>query len=233
VREEVEASLRRLQTDYIDVYQVHWPDFDTPFEETAETFAALHREGKIRAIGVSNFSPEQMDAWRQAAPLHSNQSQLNLFEDHLKDTVFTYCAENNIGTLTWGTLAHGLLTGKFTAETTFPSDDHRSRRPMFQGDTFKQYLAAVERLKQFAAERGKTVAQLAVRWALDQPGVTTVLWGARRPGQLDEVEGALGWTLSQEELRTIQNILAETIQNPVPPRKNAGPMRRSEVQGNT
>jgi aryl-alcohol dehydrogenase-like predicted oxidoreductase len=230
IRKEVEDSLRRLGTDYIDLYQIHWPDPESPIELAAETFRKLHEEGKIRAIGVSNYSVEQMETWRQAAPLHSNQPQLNLFEDHLKDTVFRYCADHGIGTLTWGTLAHGLLTGKFTESTTFPEDDFRSKRQMFKPPYFKQYLDAVEKLKVFAAERGKTVAQLAVRWTLEQPGVTVALWGARRPDQLGELTGAVDWSLSREELVEIDRIIAETVTNPVPPRKNAGPPARSQVK---
>lgn len=230
ILKEVDDSLRRLRNDYIDLYQIHWPDRETPIEETAETLHQLYKQGKIRAIGVSNYSPEQMDVWRQVAPLHSNQPQLNLFEDHLKDTVFRYCAEHHIGTLTWGTLAHGLLTGKFDENTTFPEDDHRHRRPMFQGETFKQYLAAVERLKQLAAENGKTVAQLAVRWALQQPGVSVALWGARRPEQLKEVEGVMGWALSEEELAQIDQILSETVTDPVQPKPNPGPPHRSDIK---
>jgi len=233
IRQEIEDSLRRLRTDYIDLYQVHWPDPDTPIEETAEELHRLYKEGKIRAIGVSNYTPDQMDVWRQVAPLHSNQLQLNLFEAHLLDTAFAYCADHDIATLTWGTLAHGLLTGKITADTTFPEDDLRSRHPLFKGERFRQYLAAVERLKALAAEFGKTVTQLAVRWVLAQRGVTVALWGARRPQQLDEVEGAMGWNLSAEDLEQIQRILRETVTDPVKPREKQGPPARSELEPHT
>jgi aryl-alcohol dehydrogenase-like predicted oxidoreductase len=229
IKKELEASLRRLKTDYIDLYQIHWPDPETPFEETAEALHGLYEEGKIRAIGVSNYNIEQMDAWRKVAPLHSCQPQLNLFESHLSDTVFTYCAEQNIGTLTWGTLAHGLLTGKFTANSTFPSDDLRHNNPMFKGDRFRQYLAAVDELKALAAEKGKTVAQLAVRWALQQPGVSVALWGARRPDQLEETLGVSGWTLSAHDLSRIEAILSKHIKDPVTPSPNPGPPPRSKV----
>ncbi|MBA4492733.1 aldo/keto reductase [Paenactinomyces guangxiensis] len=230
ILKEVDDSLRRLRTDYIDLYQIHWPDPETPIEETAETLYQLYKAGKIRAIGVSNYNPEQMDEWRRVAPLHSNQPPLSLFTDHLKETVFRYCKQHNIGTLTWGTLAHALLTGKFDENSTFPEDDLRHRHPMFQGERFKQYLAAVEKLKQMAAGRGKTVAQLAVRWALDQPGVSLVLWGARRPDQLAEIEGVMNWNLSKDELEQIEKIVSETVTNPVPPNPNSGPPLRSAVK---
>ncbi|SFI95404.1 aldo/keto reductase [Thermoflavimicrobium dichotomicum] len=229
ILKEIDDSLRRLRTDYIDLYQIHWPDPDTPIEETAETLYELYQAGKIRAIGVSNFSPEQMDAWRKVAPLHSNQPQLNLFQSHLKDTVFRYCHENQIGTLTWGTLAHGLLTGKFTADATFPKDDLRHNHPLFTGERFKQYLQAIERLKAFAKEKGKSITQLAVRWVLDQPGVTCALWGARRPEQLEEAAGTVGWSLTSEDLAYMDQILKETVPVPYQPPAKFGPPSRSDL----
>lgn len=228
IRKEIDDSLKRLRTDYIDLYQVHWPDPETPIEDTAETLLRLYEQGKIRAIGVSNYNPEQMDQWRKAAPLHSNQPQLNLFQQYWLDT-FEYCEKNNIGTLVWGPLAHGLLTGKFTAESTFPEDDLRHHNPMFKGDRFRQYLAAVEKLKAFAAEKGKSVMQLAIRWVLQQPGVTVALWGARRPDQLAEVPGVMGWELSTDDLKRIEGIVRETVSDPVPKPENFGPPSRTQA----
>lgn len=230
ILKEVDDSLRRLRTDYIDLYQVHWPDPETPIEETAETLYHLFEQGKIRAIGVSNYSPEQMEQWQKHAPLHSNQPQLNLFQAHLLDTVFSYCYEQNIGTLTWGTLAHGLLTGKFSADATFPETDLRHHNPLFKGERFVQYLSAVEKLKAFAAERGKTIIQLAIRWALEQKGVTVALWGARRPEQLEEAAGATGWHLSSEEVEQMNRIVEETIIDPVQPKAKFGPPSRTEIK---
>lgn len=226
---EVEDSLRRLRTDYIDLYQVHWPDPEVPIEETAETLHKLYQEGKIRAIGVSNYSPEQMDIWQQAAPLHSNQPRLNLFQMEELDTTFRYCAEHQIGTLTWGTLAHGLLTGKFTPDATFPQNDFRHHNPMFQGERFHQYLSAVDELKKLAEEKGKTVSQLAVRWALQQKGVSVALWGARRPEQLEDASGVMGWELTAEDLTRIDRILREKVTDPVPPEQSFGPPSRSQL----
>jgi aryl-alcohol dehydrogenase-like predicted oxidoreductase len=227
---EVEDSLRRLRTDYIDLYQVHWPDPEVPIEETAESLHRLYQDGKIRAIGVSNYSPEQMDIWRQAAPLHSNQPRLNLFQTEELDTTFRYCAEHQIGTLTWGTLAHGMLTGKFTPDTTFPKDDFRHHSPMFQGEHFRQYLSAVDELKKLAEEKGKTVTQLAIRWALQQTGVSVALWGARRPEQLKEADGVMGWELTAEDLARIDRILREKVTNPIPAEESFGPPSRSQLQ---
>ncbi|OYD06193.1 aldo/keto reductase [Paludifilum halophilum] len=229
LEKELEDSLRRLKTDVIDLYQIHWPDPETPIEETAETLNRFYEQGKIRAIGVSNYNEEQMAAWQKAAPLHSNQPQLNLFQDSLKDTVFPYCDQHEVGTLTWGTLAHGLLSGKFDENTTFPEDDLRHNHPMFQGERFKQYLGAVKDLKELAAEKGKSVLQLSVRWVLQQPGVTTALWGARRPQQLEEVPGVFGWELSTEDLERIETILRKNITNPAPQGID-GPPSRSAVK---
>lgn len=231
ILQEIDDSLRRLRTEYIDLYQIHWPDPEVPIGETAETLYQLLEQGKIRAIGVSNYTPEQMEQWQQYAPLHSNQSQLNLFQTHLLETTFAYCHEKEIGTLTWGTLAHGLLTGKFTPHSTFPEDDLRHRNPLFQGEQFIQYLNAVEELKQFAAEKGKSITQLAIRWALDQEGVTTALWGVRRPEQLKEAIGSLGWHLSPEEIGEIRQIVDKHVTDPVKPKPNPGPPARSNVRG--
>ncbi|PRX38780.1 aryl-alcohol dehydrogenase-like predicted oxidoreductase [Planifilum fimeticola] len=217
ILEEIGQSLRRLRTDWIDLYQIHWPDPETPIEETAETLLSLYEKGVIRAVGVSNFRPEQMEAWRKVAPLHANQLQLNLFRQHFLETAFRHCRRHDIGTLAWGTLASGLLTGKFSADTSFPENDARRYDPMFQGERFRQYLAATEELKKAAAERGRTVTQLAVRWTLQQPGVTVALWGARRPDHLDEVPGVFGWSLSHQDFARIDDILRKTVTKPLPP----------------
>jgi aryl-alcohol dehydrogenase-like predicted oxidoreductase len=144
--QEVEDSLRRLQTDVIDLYQVHWPDPNTAIEETAEAMAALYRAGKIRAIGVSNFSPEQMDAFRAVAPLHTAQPPYNLFERGIEKAVLPYCRDNGITTLVYGSLSRGLLSGRMNAETSFPADDLRHNDPKFQMPRFRQYVTAVEKL---------------------------------------------------------------------------------------
>jgi aryl-alcohol dehydrogenase-like predicted oxidoreductase len=210
IRKEIEDSLRYLNTDYIDIYQIHWPDLDTPIEETAAAMEKLYEEGKIRAIGVSNYNVEQMEAWRKVAPLHSNQPQFNLFERHAQEEIIPYCLENNIAVLAYSPLARGLLTGKYDEEVIFPEGDTRADDAKFQGQQFRRNLRVIAELKKLARARSKTVAQLAVRWVLDQPGLTVALWGARRPGQITEAAGAADWTLSSEELAKIEAIFAET-----------------------
>src|SRR5580658_7835679 len=192
---EVEDSLRRLRTDYIDIYQVHWPDPLVPIEETAAAMQTLFDQGKIRAIGVSNFSVEQMQQFRGVAPLHVLQSPYNLFERGIEADLLPYCRENNISTFGYGALCRGLLSGRMRSDTAFARDDLRRTDPKFRQPRFAQYLSAVQRLDRLAQERfGKHVIELAVRWMLDQ-GVTTALWGARHPDQLQPVDEVTGWRL--------------------------------------
>lgn len=226
IQKEVEDSLRRLQTETIDIYQVHWPDPETPMEETARAMEDLFTSGKIRAIGVSNFSPAQMDEFRKSAPLHSLQPPYNLFEREIEDEILPYCRENGIATITYGGLCRGLLTGKMREDTQFTGDDLRKNDPKFQGERYRQYLDAVAELDRFARERyGKNVLALALRWLIDQPEVTTALWGARRPEQLDPVSEVEGWSLDRQAFKEIDDILGRCITDPVGPEFMAPPSR--------
>jgi len=226
IEREVEDSLKRLQTDRIDIYQIHWPDPKTPMEETARALEKLYQAGKIRAIGVSNFTPSQMDELRKSVPLHSLQPPYNLFERGIEQDILPYCRENGIATITYGGLCRGLLTGKMREDTQFTGDDLRKSDPKFQGDRYRQYLSAVAELDQFARERyQKNVLALALRWLVDQPGVTTALWGARKPEQLDPVDEIEGWSLNQEAMATIDGILEKCITDPVGPEFMAPPAR--------
>jgi aryl-alcohol dehydrogenase-like predicted oxidoreductase len=222
---EVEHSLRRLRTDYIDIYQVHWPDPLVTVEETAAAMYTLFRQGKIRAIGVSNFSVAQMEQFRRVAPLHVLQPPYNLFERAIEADLLPYCRENRIATLGYGALCRGLLSGRMRPDTIFDGDDLRRTDPKFLAPRFAQYLAAVQRLDRLARERfGKRVIELAVRWMLDQ-GITTALWGARHPDQLQPVDGVTGWQLDASAKAEIDRILRETITDPVGPDFMAPPAR--------
>jgi len=224
---EVEDSLRRLQTSYIDIYQVHWPDPLVPIEETAETMSRLFQEGKIRAVGVSNYSPQQMDRFRAVAPLHTDQPPYNLFERQIDRDVLPYLRENGISTLVYGPLCRGLLTGKMKADTQFTGDDLRKVDPKFQPPRFGQYLRAVELLDQFAQKNyGKRVIDLAIRWALDQPGVSVALWGARHPEQVQTVDNVDGWKLDADALKAICGIVRDTVSDPIGPEFMAPPARQ-------
>ena len=225
---EAEASLRRLRTDYIDLYQVHWPDPLVSIEETAEAVQTLFDQGKIRAIGVSNFSVAQIERFRRVAKLHVVQPPYNLFERAIETELLPYCRQHGIATLTYGALCRGLLSGKLQADARFHGDDLRLTDPKFQSPRYAEYLAAVRRLDQFAMDHyGKRVIHLAVRWLLDQ-GVTTALWGARRPDQLHAVDEVFGWSLDVAAKVEIDRILRETIADPVGPEFMA-PAPRPEV----
>jgi aryl-alcohol dehydrogenase-like predicted oxidoreductase len=226
IAKEIEDSLRRLRTDVIDIYQVHWPDPNTPIEETAEALGALYKAGKIRAIGVSNFDPAQMQAFRAVAPLHTAQPPYNLFEREAETDVLPYCADHKIATLAYGALCRGLLSGGMKADSKFTGDDLRRNDPKFQAPRFQQYLDAVARLDTFARKNyGKRVVHLAVRWILDKQKLSIALWGARHPGQLDPVAEVMSWKLDVSALAEIDRILAETVKNPVGPEFMAPPAR--------
>jgi len=223
---EVEQSLRRLRTDYIDIYQVHWPDPLTPIEECAEAMLALYHQGKIRAIGVSNFSRKQMHEFREIAPIHTVQPPYNLFEREAEVEVLPYCLWHGIATLVYEPICRGLLSGRMNPDTRFEGDDQRNTDPKFQAPRYGQYLRAVDALDRFARENfGKRVMHLALRWALDQPGVSVALMGARRPEQLAPLSEVMGWTLGNDALAAIDRIVRDAVTDPVGPEFMAPPTR--------
>ena len=190
-------SLRRLRTDYIDIYQVHWPDPLVPIEETAEAMQTLFDQRKIRVIGVSNFSVAQIKRFRRVAQLHVVQPPYNLFEREIEAELLPYCLRSGLATLTYGALCRGLLSGKLQEDTHFEGDDLRLTDPKFRPPRYAQYLTAVRRLDQFARQRyGKRVIHLAVRSLLDQ-GATAALWGARHPDQLQPIDEVFGLPLQR------------------------------------
>ncbi|MEB2307686.1 MAG: aldo/keto reductase [Candidatus Brocadiaceae bacterium] len=224
--QEVTDSLQRLRTDVIDIYQVHWPDSSVPIEETASAMNQLYQQGKIRAIGVSNYSPDQMNIFRQAAPLHVVQPPYNLFERQQEQDVLAYTRTYHLTTLTYGALCRGLLTGRMKPDTQFSGDDLRRIDPKFQQPHYGEYLEAVAQLDRFARKRfKKSVLLLAVRWLLDQPGVSIALWGARRPGQVDAVSEVMGWAIDDESRMIIDQILRDAIKKPIGPEFMAPPSR--------
>lgn len=226
IMQEINDSLIRLNTDYIDIYQVHWPDAATPIEETATAMAELLQAGKIRAIGVSNYSREDIMAFKKCAPVHTSQPPYNLFERELDSGALAYCREQGISLLTYGALCRGLLSGAVSAERKFVGDDLRRWDPKFRKPRLAQYLDAVERLDRFAQEHyHKRVIHLAVRWILDR-GVEIALWGARRPEQLVPALEIAGWSLDESAMIEIDRIVAECITDPVGPEFMAPPVRR-------
>jgi aryl-alcohol dehydrogenase-like predicted oxidoreductase len=225
ILQEVDDSLRRLRSDHIDIYQIHWPDPKVTIEETADAMRTLFDSGKIRAIGVSNFSVDQMEQFRRVAPLHVLQSPFNLFEQQIANDALPYCRNHNIATLGYGALCRGLLTGRMRADTAFEGDDLRRTDPKFMEPRFSQYLSVVKQLDRLAEDRfDKRVIHLAVRWMLDR-GITAALWGARHPGQLEPVEGVSGWQLDETAMTEIVRVLRDTITDPVGPEFMAPPSR--------
>jgi aryl-alcohol dehydrogenase-like predicted oxidoreductase len=225
ILQEVDDSLRRLRTDYIDIYQVHWPDPKVPVEETAEAMRSLYEAGKIRAIGVSNFSVAQMERFRQVAPLHVLQPPYNLFERAIEPDVLPYARAHRIATLGYGALCRGLLSGRMRPDTTFDGDDLRRIDPKFQPPRFAQYVEAVRQLDEFAQRRfGRRVIELAVRWMLDQ-GISVALWGARHPDQVQAALGVAGWSLQSADREQIERIVSTAIPEPVGPEFMAPPPR--------
>jgi aryl-alcohol dehydrogenase-like predicted oxidoreductase len=226
LRKELEDSLKRLQTDYIDIYQIHWPDESVPFEETAKTLLDFQKQGKIKAIGVSNFSPSQMQAFRKTASIHTSQNPFNLFERAIEEETFPYSEKNGLYTLAYGSLCRGLLSGKMNENSSFKGDDLRNHDPKFQKPLFLEYFNAVEALKKFARENyNKSVLALSVRGVLDQ-GHTIALWGARHPNQLDDIDEVMGWKLDENAFTKIDSILSENIKHPVGPEFMAPPIRK-------
>ena len=208
----IEESLRRLGTDYVDLYLVHWPDLERPIEETMRALQDVLASGKARYVGVSNFSVEQMQAGLALGPLHAHQMGYNLFDRRVEKEIMPFCERHGIGVMSYGSLSYGLLTGTFTPETRFVDWDWRSKgrafgQPIFEGDNFLRNLRVVDDLRQVAQARGVTLPQLAMNWVLRKPIVGVGLTGPRKPSEIEDTVGAVGWSLSGEELARIDEIM--------------------------
>ncbi len=218
IQREIDDNLRRLQIDYIDLYQLHWPDPLVPIAQTANAMREAYEAGKIRALGVSNCSARQMAEFSAVAQLHASQPPLNIFEREAQETVVPYCRKHDIAVLAWSALCRSLLTGKIRADQTFPANDIRSSDPKFQPPRLAQYVAAVDALDRYAqAHYGKRVLHLALRWLLDQPGVTVALWGAKRPEQLAPAGEVFGWKLTPDDMQAIDRMVREHVKDPIGP----------------
>jgi aryl-alcohol dehydrogenase-like predicted oxidoreductase len=206
LRKGIERSLRQLGTDYVDLFQVHWPDSSTPFEETGAALEELVTEGKARYAGVSNFDADQMAELGETREVDTLQPPYHLFRREIEAEILPYCRENGIGVLVYGPLAHGLLSGKVDTETEFPEGDWRADSDVFQGERFEGNLQIVGELSRFAGERGWTVAQLAVAWTLSSPGVDVAIVGARRPDQIEGTAPAGDIDVTPEDRGEIDEI---------------------------
>ena len=207
---ECEASLKRLGTDYIDLYQIHWPDVSTPISETMEALEILKDQGKIRAAGVSNYSLEEMKQASAVIDLASNQLPYSMVRRNIEKDIVPWCEENNCGILAYSPLQRGLLTGKITPETRFAPGDSRPELPHFKMSNLIKTNDFLEKIKPLAAERSLSLAQLVIRWTIQQPGISVALVGARNQAQVEQNAGAAGFELSAEEMERISASL-ETL----------------------
>lgn len=211
IKREVEASLKRLQVDVIDLYQIHWPDPEEYIEEAWSTMADLVKEGKVRYIGVSNFSVEQMKRIEHIHPVASLQPPYSMLRRDIEDEILPYCKEKNIGVVVYSPMQKGLLTGKYNVETVknLAPDDHRRNDPMFKEPQISINTKLVEKLKSLSERYGKTPGQLAIAWVLRRPEVTSAIVGIRKPSQIEELIPAADWRLSEEDIELIETWLKE------------------------
>lgn len=211
LRKGVEESLRALDLDHIDLYQVHWPDENTPAEETAGALQELVDEGKIRHAGVSNYNAEQMAAFDRTRPVETLQPPYHLFRRGIEQEVLPYTREHDIGVLVYSPLASGLLTGTMSPDATFEDSDWRSQATAFRGETLRRNLEVVDRLADFASGRGITVSQLAIAWTLAQQGVHVAIVGARSARNIENSLAAADVELNQDDLAEIERITADGV----------------------
>ena len=214
VIERAEGCLRRLETDFLDLLLIHWPDHNTPFEEPMRALEKLKQDGKIRHYGVSNFTPEMMDECEEYGHLAANQVGYHMFDRRMESEVLPYCLDKNIGFMAYGTLGFGLLSGAFTDETSFGKGDWRSGGnafglPLFREEEFAKELRVVDRLKAIAKRHDKSVAQMAIAWTLGNPAVSVGLVGVRNEWELKENVAAADWKLSADVREEIDAIFAE------------------------
>jgi len=210
VYSEIDASLRRLGVDEIDLYQMHWPDPETDIEEGWSAMADMVKAGKVRYVGVSNFSIEQL---KRIQPIHriaSLQPPYSMLKRNIESEILDYCAANQIGVVVYSPMQKGLLTGNFQKRLGhLAADDHRKQDPDFQNPRLNVHLELVERLRPIAAKQGKSVAQLAIAWVLRRPEVTAAIVGARQPSQIEETVQASEWVLSEEDTQILDKLLAD------------------------
>ena len=212
----IEKSLKNLNSDYVDVYMVHWPDLNTPFEETMRALDDVVQQGKARAIGISNFRRGQIETSMTTRRVDVAQYCWNMFDRRMDQEILPYCREHNMGVMAYGSLAYGLLSGTFHADMTFDEGDWRARQgrmgginlfqTMFGPDHFPHNIKAVEELKGLAASYGRSLPQFALRWTLSHPAVSTALVGCRKAAEVEDNVGALGWDIRQEDFAEIDAI---------------------------
>lgn len=209
----IDRSLRRLRTEYVDLYQLHWPDPKTPVEESMQALDDLVRAGKVRYVGVSNFDVPLLRRCLTVRHIDSLQVNYNMLQRGIEAKILPFCAAEGIGAVIYSPLAMGLLTGKYTADAVFAGDDERSNNHLFRGDHLRRNLRFIENLRPIAAAQGVTITQLALNWTLRNPAVTVALAGAKRPSQVEENLQGQGWRLSDEAQDHIEVLLGELEQD--------------------
>ena len=209
VAEALDHSLRALQTDHVDLYQLHNYPTGVPLEEALEALAAARESGKARYVGVSNFTIEQLRVAQSIRPIQSLQPRLNALQREVARDLLPFCQQQGIGVIVYSPLATGLLTGRYRPGHQFAPDDERSRSPRFQGETFARALAVADELAEVAREKGVTLVHLAISWTLAQPGVTAAIVGAKTPEQVEEHRPAADLRLTTADLARIDVIAAK------------------------
>jgi len=208
VIKECEDSLRRLRTDYIDLYQIHWPDVTTPISETMEAVAQLIQEGKVLAAGVCNYNAQQLAEAEKTLKQATDQVPYSMVERQIEEDVTPYCLEHGKGILAYSPLQRGLLTGKITDDYKFEEGDHRPNTKHFRPENRKQVNQFLDKIRPIADGYGVTLAQLVINWTIQQPAVAAALVGARDPKQVKENAKALDFMLTGEEINQINTLLA-------------------------
>ncbi|MBS7563769.1 aldo/keto reductase [Mucilaginibacter sp. Bleaf8] len=209
--QECENSLKRLGTDYIDLYQIHWPDETTPIDETMEAILRLQEQGKIRQAGVSNYSVQQMQEAEKTIKLASNQVPFSMVKRDIEQDLVPYCIENNKAILAYSPMERGLLTGKMKAGQQFGEGDHRASLKYFKDENIERTNAFLQKIKPLADEKNATLGQLVIRWTIERPGITIALVGARNAEQATQNAKAIDVKLSQEEIQFINTELDKLV----------------------
>jgi aryl-alcohol dehydrogenase-like predicted oxidoreductase len=226
IETEIKRSLERLQTDYIDIYQIHWPDPLVPIKETTKAMKELKMEGKIRAIGVSNCTVEQIRGFAQTVEIEALQNPYNIFEREIEEDVLPHSLREDITLIAYRPLCQGLLTGKLKEDVDYSKHVVKKDDPKYKQPRYGQYLEAVKKLDDLAQEKfDRSVMDLAIQWILDNKG-TIALWGAWKPEYLKLVNEVIGWKIDEKTRKEIDNIVERTIKDPVGPEFLAPPTRQ-------
>ena len=209
INQEIDINLKKLGTDYIDVYQIHWPDPNTPIDDTLFAMKKLKQSGKIRCIGCCNFSLDLLKEAIKYAEISTIQIPYSLVDRKFEGDLLPFCGENNIAVLAYSPIARGFLSGKYDGNTIFSLNDHRSRSEdeYFQSEAFAKNLRILENLKFIAKKLDKTPSQIALRWVLENAYVTTAIFGAKNSAQVEENTAASDFTLSQEDMEFLNKVV--------------------------